>query len=214
MRAEKDQEWNFCSHSLSTLQKGEKDSFKRVPSTGSKADDPRYQNAFNGVGNAGGGEGTPVEMKLMLKKLEALEKMSNRNHEMVLEEVASMHHCILSLAVAHSRSHVQAVERIEELAARLDLTFMQRTEGDVPLWDSDLAVESRWKLTQALPKVPGMQARVPRSYALTGHKPEFLTQSLEVELTLEEGVCVCVCSSVCACVCACVCVRTWLQCMW
>jgi hypothetical protein len=64
--------------------------------------------------------------------------------------------------------------------ARLYLAFMERTEEDEP--PQPVSPQKH------LRKIPGIQARVPRSYALTGSKPEFLTQSLEVELTVEEGL--------------------------
>ena len=158
LRAERDQEWNFCSHSLSTHKLSKVSSTGQYPGlTGRLLGDEAV------LGNAGGGQGTTVEMKLMLKKMEALEKLCNRNNEMVLEQVADMHHAILSLSVSHSRSHVQTVERIEELAARLDLAFMQQTSSTevveplCALWDSDLAAA-----VKAAPKVNfGALAEVP-----------------------------------------------------
>jgi len=97
----------------------------------------------------------------------------------VLAAVAEMQSKVLSLSLAHSLSHVQTMERVEALAARVDLVYEKSAAngrhtngGPKPS-------------PKPLPKIPGVQSAMSASYVLEpGKKPSFLTQSLEVELTL------------------------------
>jgi hypothetical protein len=123
-----------------------------------------------GGGGSGGGGGASVK---------ALE--SKVDH--ILQVVSEMQSKVLSLSLAHSLSHVQTIERVEALAARVDLVYERSGPGNSarPV-NGGLASKSSPK---SLPKVPGMQSSIPGTYAVQpGKKPSYLTQSLEVELTL------------------------------
>jgi hypothetical protein len=85
LNSEKDQEWNFCSHSLSTIQKAP----TNAKNPGKTSDHPGHNNAFTSMGSAGDDRGTNLEMKLMLKKMEELEQMSKMTNQKVLSEVYS-----------------------------------------------------------------------------------------------------------------------------
>lgn len=105
----------------------------------------------------------------------------------ILQVVSEMQSKVLSLSLAHSLSHVQTIERVEALSARVDLVY-ERSAGPSSGRLSNgtgLLASASLPAAKPLPKVPGMQSSIPGSVAVQpGKKPSYLTQSLEVELTL------------------------------
>ena len=90
----------------------------------------------------------------------------------VLEAVNDMQARVLSLALAHSLSHVQTMERMEALAARVEAIAPGPPATDKPP-------------AYTLPKLPPIHTPGSvRSYSRPGETPSFLTQSLEVRLVV------------------------------
>jgi len=124
----------------------------------------------------------------------------------ILDAVSDIQTRLLSLERSHSLSHIKAMERVESIQARIDLVYLATaplvTASTVyvpqPATNTSFSASANPQTSYSLPLVPGMQSTIPRSYAVQGRSrsqsrlrcdPFFVTQSMEVEMSMEQDRC-------------------------